>query len=169
MTRVIGDDTDDGLVELAAAGRAEELGVAEGEHAAVAGNEPVAVSGRRRGHADDRLVEAPAAETAANTPPSEPTRHEPLPVGVEAIPTIGALSESAPMGVEGIDCALVVACAAAFFATLGVAAADLVAAPVALAVVTAVANAVSVARAIAMYAIHLDAGRLRPTITIPLG
>jgi hypothetical protein len=84
------------------------------------------------------------------------------------MPTIGALRDSALIAADGIDCALVVAWATAFLVALGDAA-DFVAAPVALAVVTAVANAVSVARAIAVYAIHLDAVRFRPTITIPLG
>src|SRR5256885_3914898 len=42
---------------LSRSGTAEELGVAEGEDAAVSRDEPVAVSGRRRRHPDDRLVE----------------------------------------------------------------------------------------------------------------
>ena len=70
--------------------------VAEGEHAAVARDEPVAVTRRSCGDADDRLVEVHAAGGAvvlrvargedaavgADAP-------EPLPSGVEAMPTIG--------------------------------------------------------------------------------
>ena len=46
------------------AGRTVERGVAEGEDAAVARDEPVALAGRRRGHADDRLVEPDRAGRA---------------------------------------------------------------------------------------------------------
>src|SRR5436309_828148 len=46
---------DDGLGELEIAGRAQEGGVAEGEDAAVGGDEPVALAGGRGGHGDDGL------------------------------------------------------------------------------------------------------------------
>ena len=78
-------------------------------------------------------------------PPSDATRHEPWPLGVAAMPTIGALIESAPIVAEGIDCAFTPA----------------------LADVTAVTTAVSVTNEIAVYAIRA-ACRLCPTINFPL-
>ena len=50
-----------GSGRLCAAGRAVEAGVAEGEDAAVGGDEPVALAVGRRRHADDRRVEREAA------------------------------------------------------------------------------------------------------------
>jgi hypothetical protein len=37
-------------------------------------------------------------------PPSVATRHEPRPLGVDAIPTMGAFSANAPIEPVGIDC-----------------------------------------------------------------
>ena len=76
-----------------------KCGVAEGEDAAVRGDEPVAVARRRRGHADDRLVQSHGARRAeeraspkVKMPPSAATSHRPRPDGVAAIPTTGAFS-----------------------------------------------------------------------------
>ena len=58
------------------AGRAVEVRVAEAEHAAVAGDEPVALAARCGRHPDDRLVEMYAPSDPKNgalklkTPPS---------------------------------------------------------------------------------------------------
>src|SRR5206468_3887077 len=56
-----GRHADDGLCELEVAGGAEEGGVAEGEDAAVGGQQPVALAGGRCGHADDGLGELEVA------------------------------------------------------------------------------------------------------------
>ena len=106
-------------------------------------------------------------------PPSEPTRHEPCPLGVAAMPTIGALSESAPIVAEGIDCAAIFAddaCRGCVRLGRGLPLRRRgrgLALP-ALADVTAVTTAVSVTNEIAVYAISLDACRLCPTINFPL-
>ena len=69
-----------GWLSVDAARGAVEVGVAEGEDAAVGRHEPVAVAVGRGGHADDGLVEVNAAGGAvelaspkAKTPPSEAT------------------------------------------------------------------------------------------------
>ena len=49
-------------VEPLAAGRAVEVGVAEGEDSAVSCDQPVALAIRGGGHADDRPVQVNAAE-----------------------------------------------------------------------------------------------------------
>ena len=106
-------------------------------------------------------------------PPSEPTRHEPCPLGVAAMPTIGALSESAPIVAAGIDCAAIfaddacaAACAfAAAFRCVAAAAGFALPAP---ADVTAVTTAVSVTNEIAVYAISWTCVASVPRSTSPL-
>src|SRR5581483_11220117 len=58
------DHAGDGLVELRAAHRALEAGVAEGEDAAVGGHQPVALAGGGRDERLDRGVEPGAAHRA---------------------------------------------------------------------------------------------------------
>src|SRR5664280_1332960 len=53
----IAGHADNRLVEMNGPGRAVELGVAEGEDAAVGGRQPVALAVRSGSHADNRLVE----------------------------------------------------------------------------------------------------------------
>ena len=109
-------------------------------------------------------------------PPSEATRQEPSPVGVEAMPTIGALSESAPIAPDGMDCMPTVtdrATEVRGFAFVGFVARGFAAALGALeelapAAFSAVARAATVTRAIAEWAINLDALRLRSTMPDPL-
>src|SRR5574341_2695970 len=59
-----GDDLRYRRVQVHAAGRPVEARVAEAEDAAVAGDQPVPLAGRRGGHADDRRVEVSGAERA---------------------------------------------------------------------------------------------------------
>src|SRR5579862_2507091 len=99
-------------------------------------------------------------------PPSEATRHEPLPLGVDAMPTIGAFSDIAPIDTDGIDCSPSVmwtACApgraAAWVAVDGCAPGD-----VAPAEFRVVAKTVPVTSRIAARAIHLDALRVGSTV-----
>ena len=84
------------------AGRAEERGVAEGEDAAVGGDEPVAVAGGRGGHADDRLVQLHVAGRAVEPRVAEGEDpavggDEPVAAGVGAMPTIGGFSRRSPV------------------------------------------------------------------------
>ena len=79
------------------------MGVAEGEDAAVVGDQPVAAAVGGGGHADDGLVEGDAAGGAVEAGVAEGedaavVGHQPvaLAVGVAAMPTIGWLSASPP-------------------------------------------------------------------------
>ena len=80
------------------------MGVAIGEDAAIAGDEPVAAAIGSRGHPDDGLVEglAAAGSVGVGVAVGEDAAvlgDEPVAaaVGVEAIPTIGSFSFSEPV------------------------------------------------------------------------
>ena len=97
-----------GAVQRLAAERAVELGVAEGEHAAVGAGEPVALAVGRRGDADDRGVEVrlpsdprkrrvPEREDAAvgaGEPVAGPPRR--VPGDADDAPSSSARPDSAP-------------------------------------------------------------------------
>src|SRR6266851_2189956 len=81
----VDDHVDYGLVEMHGAGGAEEAGVAEGKHPAVARHEPVPLPRRRRRHPDDRRVQPQVpgrAEEPGVAEGKHPAvgRHEPVPV-----------------------------------------------------------------------------------------
>jgi hypothetical protein len=64
------------------------------------------------------------ASPDVKTPPSDATRHAPLPVGVAAIPTMGALSDNAPIEADGMDASLTGVVAAGLLVAAGWAAPD---------------------------------------------
>ena len=88
-----------GCHEVKRSRRAKEPGVAEREHAAIGGDQPVALAVRGGRHAHHRREQRSTpmdptygASPKLNTPPSAATTQYPLPTGSEAMATAGASS-----------------------------------------------------------------------------